>query len=130
MHESSSHEFRQKLMDVKKYKNVEYSLKDGKNGKHVDFIIDKISLHTFMKDFKSKILPKYVNTPNMLGGLIVNFTYVKIYFQLELYYRWLTLQKTIFLHHKKKSNLNIINHYKLFLFILYIDMQMIVHKII
>jgi len=73
-------------VDVKRFKNIEYALNDGNVGKHVDLAIKKISVHTLMDDFKSKILPNICNTPNMLIGLIVNFIYVETHFQLELYY--------------------------------------------
>ena len=60
MHESSLHEFGQTLVDIKKFKNVEYALKDGKIGKHVDLINENIRVHTFMDDFKSNFIPRYV----------------------------------------------------------------------
>jgi len=60
MHEISEHQFGQQLVDVKKFKINEYALKDEKIGKSVDLVIENISMHIFMDDFKSKILPKYV----------------------------------------------------------------------
>ena len=59
-HETSEHIFGQQLVDVKRFKNIEYALKDENVRKCVDLIIEKISMHTFMDDFKSKILHKYV----------------------------------------------------------------------
>lgn len=60
VHESSLHEFGQTLVDVKKFKSVEYALKDGKTGKRVDLIIENVRVHRFMDDFKNNFIPKYV----------------------------------------------------------------------
>ena len=47
-------------MDIKKFKNLEYALKDGKIGKRVDLITRNIRVHAFMDDFKSNFIPRYV----------------------------------------------------------------------
>lgn len=41
VHESSLHDFGQILVDIQKFNNVEYGLKDGKIGKRIDLIIEK-----------------------------------------------------------------------------------------
>jgi len=60
MHEISSLKFEQQEVDVRLFKNIEYDLKDGKIRKCVNLIIKSIKVHTFMDDFKTKYLPKYV----------------------------------------------------------------------
>ena len=35
-------------------------MKDGKIGRRCDLVIDKVSCHAFMDEFKSVIIPKYV----------------------------------------------------------------------
>ena len=60
MHKISSHEFGHQLLGVKKFKTIEYDFKDGKIRKCIDLIIESISEHTFMDDFKSNYLLKYV----------------------------------------------------------------------
>ena len=52
--------FGQQLVDVKRFKTIEYPLKDGKIGRRCDLVRDKVSCHAFMDDFKSVIIPKYV----------------------------------------------------------------------
>ena len=51
--------FGQQLFDVKRFKTIEYLLKDGKIGRRCDLVIDKVSCHAFVDDFKSAIIPKY-----------------------------------------------------------------------
>lgn len=62
LHENLSIDFGQQLVDVKRFKIVEYPLKDGKVGKRCDLITEKVSVHAFMNEFKNKIEPKYVET--------------------------------------------------------------------
>ena len=60
LHENALTTFGQQLVDVKRFKTIEYPLKDGKIGRRCDLVIDKISFHAFMDEFKSVIIPKYV----------------------------------------------------------------------
>lgn len=60
LHENALTIFGQQLVDVKRLKTIEYPLKDGKIGRRRDLVIDKVSCHAFMDEFKSAIIPKYV----------------------------------------------------------------------
>ena len=48
------------MFEVKRFKTIEYPLKDGKFGRRCDLVTDKVSCHAFMDEFKSVIIPKYV----------------------------------------------------------------------
>ena len=52
--------FGQQLVDVKRFKTIEYLLKDEKIGRRCDLVTDKFSFHAFMDEFKSVIILKYV----------------------------------------------------------------------
>ena len=91
LHENALTTFGQELIDVKRFKTIEYLLKDEKIGRRCDLVTDKVSCHAFMDEFKSVIIPKYINTLNMLDDLMDNFAYVRIHFQLVLYFQLLTL---------------------------------------
>ena len=60
LHENALTTFRQQLVEAKRFKTIEYPLKDGKIGRRCDLVIDKVSCHAFMDEFKSVIIPKYV----------------------------------------------------------------------
>ncbi len=60
LHENALTTFGQQLVEVKRFKTIEYPLKDGKIGRRCDLVTDKVSCHAFMDEFKSVIIPKYV----------------------------------------------------------------------
>jgi len=45
VHEISLHDFRKILVDIKKFKNVEYALRDGKIGKRIDLITKNVIVY-------------------------------------------------------------------------------------
>ena len=48
-------------------------MKDGKIGRRCDLITDKVSCHVFMDEFKSVIIPKYVELSQYVKWLTVKF---------------------------------------------------------
>ena len=48
-HMDSTHAIGNEIVDYKKFKIVTYALKDGKQGKRCDLVIEKIPLYEFMK---------------------------------------------------------------------------------
>ena len=50
-HMDSTHAIGNEIIDYKKFKRVTYALKDGKQGKRCDLIIEKIATYEFMKIF-------------------------------------------------------------------------------
>ena len=60
LHENSLTTFGQQLVDVKIFKTIKYPLKHGKIVRRCDQIIDKVSCHAFMDEFKSVIIPRYI----------------------------------------------------------------------
>ena len=47
------------IVDYEKFKTVTYALKDGKNGKRCDLVIEKILVYEFMKIFRENIIYEY-----------------------------------------------------------------------
>ena len=60
LHENSLTTFGQQLVDVKRFKTIEYPLKDGRIGRRCNLVTNKVSCYVFMDEFKSAIIPKYV----------------------------------------------------------------------
>ena len=60
LHKNSLTTFRQQLVDVKRFKTIEYPLKDEKTRRRCDLVTNKVSCHAFMDEFKSVIIPKYI----------------------------------------------------------------------
>ncbi len=60
LHENALTNFGQQSFELKRFKTIEYPLKDGKIGRRCDLVIDKVSCHAFMDEFKNVIIPKYV----------------------------------------------------------------------
>ena len=57
LHENSLTTFGQQLVKVKKFKTIEYSLKDGKIGRRCDLVTDQVSWNALMNEFKNVIIP-------------------------------------------------------------------------
>ena len=55
-HMDSTHAIGNEIVDYKKIKIVTYALKDGKQGKRCDLVIEKILVYEFMKIFYEIII--------------------------------------------------------------------------
>ena len=91
LHENALTTFGQQLVEVKRFKTIEYPLKDWKIGRRCDLVTDKVSCHAFMDEFKSVIIPKYVKHIHYDRWLDGQFLYIRISFQLVLYFQLLNL---------------------------------------
>ena len=60
LHKNSLTTFGQQLVDVKRFKTIEYPLKDGKIQRRCDLVTNKVNCCAFMDEFKSVIIPKYI----------------------------------------------------------------------
>ena len=52
----NAQEIVKKIVDYGKFKTVTYALKDGKQGKRCDLVIEKILVYEFMNIFHEKII--------------------------------------------------------------------------
>ena len=55
----STHAIGNEIVDYGKYKIVTYALKDGKQGKRCDLVIENILVYEFMKIFSKNIIYEY-----------------------------------------------------------------------
>ena len=55
----SIHAIGNEIVDDGKYKTVTYALKDGKQGKRCDLVIENIPVYEFIKIFHEKIIYEY-----------------------------------------------------------------------
>ena len=73
----STHAIGNKIVDYKKFRIVTYALKDGKQGKRCDLVIEKIPVYEFMKIFCENIIYKYERHTHRSGWLDLQFTLCK-----------------------------------------------------
>ena len=69
----STHAIGNEIVDYKKFKTVTYALKDGKQGKRYDLVIEKILVYEFMKIFCEKIIYKYARHTHRARWLDLQF---------------------------------------------------------
>ena len=79
----SKHAIGNEIVDYKKFKTVTYTLKDGKQGKRCDLVIEKILVYEFMKIFHEKIIYEYVRHTHRARWLDLQFKLCKDTFPLD-----------------------------------------------
>jgi hypothetical protein len=79
----STHAIGNEIVDYKKFKIVTYVVKDGKQGKICDLVIENIPVYEFMKIFHQKIIYEYERNTYRAQWLDLQFNLCKDTFPLD-----------------------------------------------
>ena len=78
-----THAIGNEIVDYGKFKTMTYALKDGKQGKRCDLVIEKIPVYEFMKIFCEKIIYEYARHTHRARWLNLQFKLCKDTFPLD-----------------------------------------------
>lgn len=82
-HMDSTHAIENEIVDYKKSKTLTYALKDEKQGKRSDLVIEKILVYELMKIFCEKTIYEYVRHTHRAQWLDLEFKLCKDTFPLD-----------------------------------------------